>query len=70
MSKWLHRFQPKYWPKWYRIAFGASIVGALLGGALAWFGPGWGRYTALVGVILCFTSLWLLVSLMEDGPKV
>lgn len=68
MSNWSHRFQPKYWPRWYRIAFGGCVAGALLGGALAWYGPGWGRYAALIGVILCFTSLWLLGSLLEDGP--
>lgn len=38
MGKWSHRFQPKYWPRWYRIAFGAGIVGALLGGR--WLGTG------------------------------
>ena len=69
MSKWSHRFQPKYWPGWYRIAFGAGIAGALLGGALAWYGPDWGRYTALIGVILCVACLWLLQSLLEDGPN-
>ncbi|WP_428273438.1 hypothetical protein [Candidatus Palauibacter sp.] len=69
MGRWSHRFQPKYWPKWYRIAFGASIAGALLGGALAWFGSGRGRYTALVGVLLCVACLWLLQDLLEKGPK-
>ena len=38
MGRWSDRFRPKYWPKWYRIAFGAGMVGALLGGALAWSG--------------------------------
>ena len=69
MSRWSDRFRPKYWPRWYRIAFGAGIAGALLGGVLAWFGSGWGRYTALVGVILCVACLTLLQGLLEDGPK-
>ena len=69
MSRWSDRFRPKYWPRWYRITFGACIVGALLGGALAWYGPGWGRYTALVGVILCFACLGLLLKLLENGPN-
>ena len=44
-------------------------MGALLGGALAWYGPDWGRYTALVGVILCLACLGVLGSLFEDGPN-
>ena len=69
MGKWLRRWSPKYWPKWYRIALSCCVVGAVLGGVLAWFGPDWGRYTALAGVILCFVCLWLLASLLEDSPR-
>ncbi len=68
VGKWSRRWSPKYWPKWYRVALGCCLAGAVLGGVLAWFGSGWGRYTALAGVILCLVCLWFLESLLEDGP--
>ena len=67
MGYWLRRRSPKYWPKWYRVALTCSAGGAVLGGALAWYGPGWGRYVALAGVILCVVSLFFLESVL-DGP--
>lgn len=67
MGNWLRRRSPKYWPKWYRIVLICSAGGAVLGGVLAWFGPGWGRYAALAGVILCVLCLFFLESIL-DGP--
>ncbi|WP_419949164.1 hypothetical protein [Candidatus Palauibacter sp.] len=69
MRDWLRRRSPKYWPRWYRIMLACSAVGAVLGGVLAWFGPGWGRYAAFAGVILCLLSLFLLESVL-DGPDI
>ncbi|MCZ0935455.1 MAG: hypothetical protein OXJ54_09760 [Gemmatimonadetes bacterium] len=72
MGKWSRRWSPKYWPKWYRLALVCCGAGAVCGGMLAWFGPGWGRYVALAGVILCFICLSicfrLLTRLLEEGP--
>ena len=68
MGKWSRRWSPKYWPKWYRIALACCAGGVVLGGVLAWYGQGWGRYVALAGVILFGISVWLLWNLLEEGP--
>ena len=56
------------------VSHGARVLrrGSGVWGMLAWFGPGWGRYVALAGVILCFICLSICLSLLkrllEEGP--
>lgn len=59
MGRWSRRWSPKYWPKWYRIAFGCCVAGMILGATLAWFGGPW-RYTRLLGVILVLIGIAFL----------